>query len=284
MNNEPLKLIRKEISFYPIFPYSNLKDYYNLNRLISYHINKVLIFCLYNHYNINNKGITMRKIVLIAFASLPLFADFFPQTVETSVSSVEKKSVVLTSAFPINGMSGVVIHHFGDNLDAITSRIVQKSSNNTVLLRGSIVHHDELPTIKTHVGAGDKVIGGYLYNNVLLLAPDANTYAKITSSYGKNWIHPDLFALFLSKEGDTQPTKKNLAHFAKAYQVGLVYIVGNGAAKLLDPISGQIVGRQSVSGLPTKGESPFFMRFDKIDTGWFGSSTKGNYYQLMDQI
>ena len=226
----------------------------------------------------------MRKIALITLLSLPLFSGFFPQTVHTSISKVSDKSVSLISSFPANGMSGVVVHNYGNDLEAITSRVVQNASGSVTFLNTDIIHHDELPTIKTAIKVGDRVIGGYLYNNVLLLAPDAETYAQITSQHSKKWVHPDLFALFLSKEGDAAPNKENLASFAKTYQVGLIYIIGKGTAKLLDPISGKIVGQKTLTGLPAQGKVPFFMRFDEIDSGWFGSSAKGNYYNLMSKI
>jgi len=227
----------------------------------------------------------MRKIALMALAALPLFAGFFPSTVHTSVSSVGENTVSLKSALPVNGMSGIVIHNYGNSLEAITSYLTQTSSDGRAKLIGKdILQHDELPTINTTVTVGDKVIGGYLYNNVLLLAPDANTYAKITSAHSKKWIHPDLFALFLSQEGDAHPTKANLATFAKEYQVGLIYIVRNGSAVLLDPISGQIVGKKAMSNLPAQGQYPFHMRFEEIQTGWFSKSGEGNYYQVMESI
>ena len=226
----------------------------------------------------------MRQIALIMLISLPLFSGFFPQTVHTSISKVNDKSVSLKQSFPVNGMSGVVIHDYGNELKAITSRLVQHTSKDIQLIESDIIHHDELPTINTNIKTGDKVIGGYLYENILLLAPDAQTYAKITSMHKKRWVHPDLFALFLSKEGDARPNKENLASFAKSYQVGLIYIVGKGTAKLLDPISGQYVGQKTMGGLPSKGKSPFFMRFDEIDAGWFSEEVTENYYKLMDTI
>ena len=226
----------------------------------------------------------MYKIAILALISFPLLAGFFPQTVHTSVANVSGKNITLTHAFPVNGMSGVVIHNYGNSLEAITSRFIQKDASHTSLINEDIIHHDKLPTINTSVKPGDQVIGGYLYQNVLLLAPDAQTYTKITSNYDKKWIHPDLFALFLTKEGDTVPTKSNLAAFAKAYQVGLVFIVGNGTAKLLDPISGKIVSQKPISDLPSKGEAPFFMRFDEIESGMFSSSNTQSYYKLMDTL
>ncbi len=226
----------------------------------------------------------MRRLLLITLISLPLFAGFFPQTVHTSITKVTNDTVKLQHSFSVNGMSGVIIHDYGNDLKAITSRLIQNNKGEGKLIAGDIIQHDEIPTINTPVQIGDKVIGGYLYNNILLLAPDADTYAKITSTHNKKWLHPDIFALFLSKEGDSLPNKKNLAKFAKNYHVGLIYIVGKGTAKLLDPISGKIVGQKSMSNLPVKGKTPFFMRFDEIDSSWFSSSETNNYYEIMDTI
>ena len=227
----------------------------------------------------------MRKIALLSILALPLFAGFFPSTVHTSIKSVEGSSIILKSAFPANGMSGVVIHPYGNGLSAITSRITQTSSNGeTKRIDADIIHHDELPTIKTTVTTGDKVIGGYLYENVLLLAPDADTYAKIVKSNHKKWIHPDLFALYLSVQGEERPTKENLSLFAKKYQIGLIYIVRKDSEVLLDPISGQIVSQKSVSNHPAKGQFPFYMRFEQLESGWFGSTATGNYYKTVGSL
>jgi len=227
----------------------------------------------------------MYKIALFTLLSLPLFAGFFPQTVHTSVKAVKGETITLKSRFPVNGMSGVIVHNYGSGLTAITSRMTQTSSSGEAsLLSADVIDHDSLPTIKTAVTAGDKVIGGYLYNNILVLAPDADTYAKITSRHDKKWIHPDLFALYLSVVGDDRPNKENLAHFAKKFQIGLVYIVRRNAAVLFDPVSGKIVGQKNMTGLPKEGNSPFFMRFKAPDSSWFGSSEKGNYYNIVESI
>ena len=230
----------------------------------------------------------MRKIALIALTAIPLFAGFFPQTTHTTVANVSNTSVTLSNPLPVNGMTGIVIHNYGNDVEAITSRILQNDTGKVTLLDGDIVHHDKLPTVNTAVASGDKVIGGYLYNNILVLAPNAQIYNKITSSNHKTWIHPDLFALFLSKLGESVPTKENLKAFAQSYQVGLIYIVGTKGAKLLDPISGQIVGQKSMSQLPQKGNLPFFMRLENIESGifsdLFSSKKPKEYYQIMESI
>ena len=227
----------------------------------------------------------MRKIALLSLLSLPLLAGFFPQPVHTSIKSVNGSHIILKSKFPVNGMSGAVMHSYANGLTAITSRITQTSSDGTTsLIDADIIHHDELPTIKTPVQAGDKVIGGYLYNNVLVFAPDADTYAKIVKSHKKKWIHPDLFALYLSVQGEDKPTKENLSIFAKKYQVGLVYIVRKNTAVLFDPISGKIVSEKAMSNLPAEGQYPFYMHFEKLESGWFGSEATGNYYNMVGAL
>jgi len=226
----------------------------------------------------------MLKIALIALTALPLFAGFFPATVHTTISNISGNNITLRSGLPLNGMSAVVVHNYGNDLQAITGRIIQTSKGHAKLADNDVIAHDSLPTINTPITRGDKVIGGYLYNNVLVLAPDANTYAKVTSSYNKTWIHPDLYALYLSQEGEGQPSRENLAEFAKKYHVGLIYIIKKGSAVLLDPISGKYVGKKGVSGNPAKAQFPFFMRFDKIDSGWFSKSATGTYYNLMETL
>jgi len=228
----------------------------------------------------------MRKIVTIILGSLPLFAGFFPATVHTTVKSVSGEEIRLSRPFPVQGMSGVVIHKFDKNLAAVTGYIEQTSSKGDAkLITKEIVRHEELPSIKTEVAKGDKVIGGYLYDNILLLAPDADTYTAITKrSTDKRWIHPDLFAVFLSEIGETYPTKENLAAFAKQYQIGLIYIIKRKNAVLFDPISGKVVASRTMSHTPKKTKSPFFMRFEEIKGGWFSDDAPGDYYTIMEQF
>ncbi len=228
----------------------------------------------------------MRKIAFMMLCSLPLFAGFFPQTVHTTVKSTQGNVLKLNAAFPAVGMSGVVVHNYGSDLAAITGRIVQTSADGSAsVLDVEVLEHDALPTIKTTIAPNDKVIGGYLYDNVLLLAPDADTYAKIVASEHKRWIHPDLYAVYLSAEGEEGVSKENLANFAKKYQVGLVYIVRKNAAVLLDPMSGKIVSQKAMSGLPSNGQFPFFMRLEPIKSGWFGGDAiTGNYYNAMEKL
>jgi hypothetical protein len=228
----------------------------------------------------------MRKLVWIMLASLPLAAGFFPKTVHTSVASVDAEGITLSKPFPLNGMSGVVIHHYGNTIEAVTGYLMQTTtSGKSKLLGKGVIEHPELPTIKTPVSKGDKVIGGYLYHNMTVLAPDEENYRKVTEqSPNRHWFHPDLLATFLSKEGETFPTPQNLSAFAKEYQIGLIYIIKQDSAVLYDPISQKVIASKPFSHAPKKAKYPFFMRLDKIDGGLFSHDETGNYYKIMEQF
>jgi len=211
------------------------------------------------------------------------WADFFPQTVERTVTSVSKDGITLCAPFPVNGMSGAVLHTYAQGIKAITATVVQTSEGIKTIPYESIIHNN-LPAVKTSIQVGDKVIGGYLYDTVLLLAPDAATYERITLSTQKKWVHPDLYAAFLSRNKDGQVTKKNLAAFSQEYQVGLVYMVKKNSAVLYDPKSQKIVAQKGFASTPMEAQVPFFTRLSKIRSGWFSRETKGDYYELMEQF
>jgi hypothetical protein len=118
----------------------------------------------------------------------------------------------------------------------------------------------------------------------LVLAPNADVYNEITSSYDKNWIHPDEFALFLSTIKEPTPTKENLKAFAKEYQAGLILIVKKESMVLYDPLSEKVVSKRAYSTKTVYEQAPFYMRLKKIRTGLFGSEYEGNYYKLMENF
>ena len=222
----------------------------------------------------------MRFFIIAIGLSIALMADFFPRTINTTVSGVNGDMVTLKSKLPI-GMSGIVIHGYGGDLKSITAIIKQTSANETKIIGKGLVAHENLPAPKTKIKAGDKVIGGYLYDNVLVLAPNADVYNEVTSSYDKNWIHPDEFALFLSTIKEPTPTKENFKAFAREYQAGLILIVKKESMVLYDPLSEKVVSKRAYSTKTAYEQAPFYMRLKKIRTGLFGSEYEGNYYKLM---
>lgn len=227
----------------------------------------------------------MRKLLVLSMLAAPLFADFFPATVEQTIKSVNGNNIELSAPFPVTGMSGVLIHKYGTSTQTATMPIVQiDNSGKAVVLNSSLIGKSKLPAIVTKPSVGDKVVGGYLYNNVLLLAPNANAYNSFQSKYKKEWIHPDLFGVYLSSHGDSFVNMDNLESFAKEYQVGLVAIVMKDSVVLYDPISKHIVGKQNNILSDKSVNTPFFMRLDEKAKGFFGGEIKSDYFETMAKI
>lgn len=223
----------------------------------------------------------MYKSLFMLLISLPLVADFFPKTTTTTIKAINKQIEV---SKPLKkGMSCIIIHNYGNNIKAMT-HICEVTSHNTIkVIQGNIIQHQNIPTINTSPKVGDSVKVGYLYSNLLLIAPDEKTYENITKKYHKKWLHPDLYAMFLSQENIDEITKESLEEFAKRYQVGLIMIVKKREIVLYDPISKNIVAKKPYKAIGNKSKYPFYMHFKELDTGWF-SKKDGDYYQSVERF
>jgi hypothetical protein len=224
----------------------------------------------------------MNKIISVCIIStITLFANFFPSTIKTTITKIKDTQIILKHPIK-NGTSCAIVHDYGNNIKALTHMCKQENGK-IELIDSDIIHHDNIPTINTPAKVGDIVIGGYLYDNVLLLTPNETTYKNLTKQYNKKWIHPDLYALFLSQEGDGEVTKESLKNFAKRYQIGLVMIVKSNQIVLFDPYSQHIVSTKSYTTDTKKAKYPFYMHFKELDSGWF-SKKDGNYYKEMERF
>ncbi len=216
----------------------------------------------------------MKKILsLFLLISYTLFADALPQRVQTTVKSISNQTIELTSDIPA-GMSGIVMHNYGNGLFAITHTAISQGNAKAKLQPHTAILHPNIPSIKTAVQAGDRVIFGNFYDNVLLIAPNQTAYRQITQKFKRTWIHPDAFALEFMKEGETKLSMAILEQFAKKNQVGLVLVVTADKLLLIDPISKKVIGSTGLKTNPNTAMTPFYARFEQMDVSIFGVSKK----------
>ncbi len=230
----------------------------------------------------------MKKTLLILLSSLSLLAIELPQTIQTTVQSISKNKQIATLAQDIpKGMSGIVIHNYGNNLSAITHTLISQGSQKATIQNHTTLNHATLPNIKNSVQKGDKVVFGNLYNNLLLIAPNEQIYSQITQKIEKNWIHPDLYAIYLIRKEQSRLSLDNLRNFAIETQVGLVLIVTQNSLILLDPISKSILKKEPFNGMVKQANSPFYARFGQISNNFFGAESQQNfseYYRGVEEI
>jgi len=217
---------------------------------------------------------------LIAFGlSTSLFGSTLPSSKKLSIASIKDKKISLSSPLKYNYMSGVVIHKYSKSLSSVVGYIVQEPQG-VRMLELDAFNQDAIPTATKLIAKGDRVIAGYLYNNMLIIAPNEKSYESIHSRFRKNWIHPDLLALFLNQEGESYPTPKLLQKFSLAYQVGLICIVKQDKTLIYDPISMHSLYSIKTNTNTQKRLTPFFTRVEHINRGWLGSKDTTPYEEI----
>ncbi len=223
----------------------------------------------------------MKKIFfLFLFVSYSLFADALPKSIKTTIQSLSNDTIKLSNNVPA-GMSGIIIHNYGNGLSAITYTTISLGNSQATIKPHTAILHQNIPSIQTAVTVGDHVVFGNFYDNALVIAPNQIAYKQITKKFKRTWIHPDAFALEFMIEGETELSMEALEKFAKKNQVGLVLVVSAEELLVIDPISQKIIGSTGLKTNPDTAMSPFYARFEQMDLSVFGLSQKDytSYFQ-----
>ena len=225
----------------------------------------------------------MKKILFfILITNYSLLADALPKTIKTTVKSVSNSSIQLSSNIPA-GMSGIIMHNYGNGLSAITHTTISLGNGKASVKPHTAILHKNIPSIQTVVTSGDNVVFGNFYNNALLIAPNQVAYKQITQKFQRTWIHPDAFALDFMQKGLTTMSMETIEDFAKKNQIGLVLVVASDRLLIIDPISKKIIGSTGLKTNPNTAITPFYARFDQKNISFFNFSEKNYtpYFQSM---
>jgi len=212
-------------------------------------------------------------------------ADTLPKRIETTIKSINQDNIQLNNIVPA-GMSGLVVHNYGNGLSAITHSVISIGNGNAKILPYTAILHENIPTIKTEAKINDKVILGNFYDNALVIAPNEQSYSNITKRFKKTWIHPDAYALYFIKEGASEISLDSLKDFAIKNQIGLVLIQTKTNLVILDPISKKFLGQKAIKPTGSKVMKPFFSRFKHMDISAFGFSDikLKDYYKSIQEL
>lgn len=212
-----------------------------------------------------------------------LNGGMLPQKVETALEKVSKKEGVVPVGNLKEGTSGIVIHSFDKNHEAIVAAAIvkrsDKESSTVEFVPFKELSQHKLPAIKVTPAIGDKLLLGYLYDRVLPIVPNAASFKKAKDSFPElTLVHPDLFAVELASERDALPHKNNFQKVCTKLHLGLVMFMYKDGTSFVDCKSWKRVGRSEVTA--TEGElvAPFFNRFGEIEPPFYDFSD----YKLKD--
>ncbi|SFP82397.1 plasminogen-binding N-terminal domain-containing protein [Hydrogenimonas thermophila] len=234
-----------------------------------------------------------RTILGLIFTTSMIFSANLPQPVTATLDSVENNKVTILQGNLTPGMSGIVIHKYDETHEAIvaTAEVEKSNGSQTTLLLSKFeaIQNKNLPNIKTKPQKGDRIILGQLYNRVLPIVPNQATFQKVKESFSNFMIvHPDIFAVELSKDKKPLPEVKDFRKVCKKMNIGLVMFVFKDGSDFIDCNSWKKIYHTDISYVEGETVEPFYNRIGEIPEPIFDwSSYKlGNfdaYYQNLEK-
>lgn len=178
------------------------------------------------------------------------------------------------------GMSGFVVRHFDATHSSIianaTVSTVAPTSNRAIVTFKEFdgIRQNSLPSGKWIPQAKDEVVIAYDYGRALLIAPNDDTYAAITKSIPNiEWIHPDLYATYLSHEGHPTPLVKDFNRFCTSGSIGLLFVQSAERLFTLDCKNFALLQSTDSLSIGKNSTTPFYSRISDIHAAWWGEGS-----------
>lgn len=269
----------------------------------------------------------MRKIVFIlCFFFVNLFAFDF-KSVEKSVLEINGDFILVENVPSVAvGANAIIVQQIKNATSIVAKAAVVGRERGLLKLKlGKFedLEQEALPELVVSVKVGDKVIINFLYDRVLLISPDAQTYERVASSYPEIYfIHPDILGAYMVREFKLSPKKSDFTLFCVNNAVGVVGFVMKKSVKFVDCASFALLFEEPLDKFlskslnstqnvlsensdnaellkdfdlkivdvskfsPNKPQTPFYSNIDEYRKNFFNFSEKkvANYYQYYDEM
>jgi hypothetical protein len=146
----------------------------------------------------------------------------------TEGAVIESDGAVITAAASNAkaGMSAIVIYSRG-GVEAIGAKCATIDADGKAARLKcepfTLYDQDSVPTLTLTIKKGDKVIFSPLSRSAIAIAPNADRLIRAQSKRPNlRYVHPDLFAHELVKNGETRPSVKDFRAFCDRYLVGAI--------------------------------------------------------------
>lgn len=236
----------------------------------------------------------MRIWIILAFLSLTLDAfDYEPISTEIINVNSHNKTISFKSEHLQVGQSGIILTNQQNYEIIIASARIQSIQKDIAIAEYTpfeSISQRYLPTPRAEPSKGDSIIFSSFYDQSIAIAPDQETYNKIiTLNSHTHFMHIDLFAAFLAKDGINDPQPKHFKAFCNLYSIGLIHILASNGVNILDCQSFEILETITYP-VPTleSTQAPFFSRIANIQTGSLASKMRSKksrqYFSYYDNL
>lgn len=203
-----------------------------------------------------------------AFETPNILSVTIPQQTDSTTQSIVKIPAMGLKV----GESGIVTRVVNDNEFIIANALVSAIKDGSAVVEISDfnqMNEKYLPKSLGKVAQGDKITFRILYDKALLIAPNQSAYQAIVDKFGNiDFLHSDIFATYLAKEGRNMPSIADFGSFCAKFDVGLVFVAGQKSLDILNCQSFKILDSTPWNLSDSSVIAPFFTRIgeDSIDS------------------
>lgn len=207
----------------------------------------------------------MKNLVFLAFLISNIFAFELQNVISINIPKQDDSANIKIPAMDLRvGESGIISRIINENEFIIANALVDEIKDGVATLSISDfnqMNEKYMPKPLAKVSEGDKATFRILYDRAILITPNQNAYQEITGKFSKiDFLHSDVFAMFLSQEGQNMPQAKDFTKFCDKYEVGLVFIALNDRIDILNCSSFKKLDSVPFSPKDSSSNKPFFTR------------------------
>ncbi len=162
------------------------------------------------------------------------------------------------------GDSGIISREINGNEFIIAEAQVAEITEGVAVVsvsEFSQMREKYLPKPRGKVREGDKITFRILYDKALLIAPNQSAYQGIADNFKNiDFLHSDIFATFLAKEGENMPKIADFAKFCAKFDLGLVFVALQNRVEILNCASFKILDSKALNLADLSVNLPFFTR------------------------
>ncbi|XOB61418.1 plasminogen-binding N-terminal domain-containing protein [Campylobacterota bacterium DY0563] len=229
-------------------------------------LNYIYVFSDKEIVNINNSNLLNNKYQKLDY-----------RAIASRISDVNDETAKIDIGNLRVGQSAIIQHFYKNNQSLIVSNAYVIDSNETSSTIKFIpfldIKQNALPTSNRKPQNGDIAIVNYLYNASLIVAPSQDAFTATREKFrDNNFIHSDLFAVYLKNEGIPLPSKKVIQDYAISQNLGTIFFVIDSTVYIVDAKTFAILQKDTIAyNFVENKKMPFYTRIEKIESNIINS-------------
>lgn len=232
----------------------------------------------------------LKKICVFCIFALNLWAfDFNP--IKTSVDEVGENAIFVKDNPQIQvGASAIIVKQIKNASSIISRASVVGRERGLIKLDlkpFTMLTQPALPELDVKVQAGDEVIVNFLYDRLLLIAPDEASYKAVERDLGELYImHPDILSAYMVREFKLSPKKEDFSIVCSNNALGIVAFVLESKVVFLDCQDFTTLMEKPLNAQVVKPQLPFYSNIRSYKKNFFNFAEKrvADYYEYYTQM